>query len=355
MRLYKTQTKYNCGIDLHSRCMYVCVMDDKGNKLIHQNIKENDFDYFLKIVEPYHHDLTVACESTFNWYWLCDACFEAKIEFVLGHALYMKAIHGGKTKNDKIDSEKIAHLLRTNMLPEAYAYPAEKRAIRTLLRQRNHYVWKRASLLANLSVGVMKEGNQPISTKIRGRGKRKEAILKCYENDYHKLSVEADSYMVEHFDKMIAKLESTIISHTKSNYHSDYTILQTIPGLGPILGLIILYEIDTIDRFPEVQKFSSYSRLIKCVAESSSKRLGTKGAKIGNAYLKYAITESALLCKRHTPTIQKYFQRLESKHGKKVANAILAHKIGRAIYFMLKRKQIFNISKFVKEKDKTMV
>ncbi|MBT7055402.1 MAG: hypothetical protein HN976_09955 [Lentisphaerae bacterium] len=75
-------------------------------------------------------------ECTFNWCWLCDACADAEIKFVLGHALYMKAIHGTKTKNDKVDSEKIAHLLRSSMLPEAYCCSAQNRPVRDLLRRR---------------------------------------------------------------------------------------------------------------------------------------------------------------------------------------------------------------------------
>lgn len=119
MKYYKSTTEYNCGIDLHSRQMYVCLMDKEGTKLLHTNIKGNDFDYFLKRIEPYKHDLTIVCESTFNWYWLADACCDAKLEFVLAHALYLKHIHGGKNKNDRIDSEKLAHLLRANLIPPA--------------------------------------------------------------------------------------------------------------------------------------------------------------------------------------------------------------------------------------------
>ena len=125
MKVHQTTTQYNCGIDLHARCMYICVMDKEGKILVHKNIKHNDFDYFLKVVKPYRHDLTVACESTFNWYWLADACASAGIKFVLGHALYMKAIHGTKSKNDRVDSEKIAHRLRSNLLPEAYTFRPE--------------------------------------------------------------------------------------------------------------------------------------------------------------------------------------------------------------------------------------
>ncbi len=85
-----------------------------------------------------------------GWYWLADACQEAGLHFVLAHALYLKAIHGGKNKNDRIDSEKIAHLLRTNLIPPAYVYPAQKRPLRALLRQRTLYVWRRSELLARI-------------------------------------------------------------------------------------------------------------------------------------------------------------------------------------------------------------
>jgi transposase len=136
MKYYTSTTQFNCGIDLHARQMYVCLMDRDGKKLVHTNIKNNDFDFFLKLVAPYRHDLTVCAECMFGWYWLADACQAAGLHFVLAHALYLKAIHGGKNKNDRIDSEKIAHLLRTNLIPPAYVYPAEKRPLRALLRHR---------------------------------------------------------------------------------------------------------------------------------------------------------------------------------------------------------------------------
>src|SRR3954454_18952668 len=62
----------------------------------------------------------------------------------------MKAIHGGKAKNDKIDAYKIAVLLRGGMLPQAYVYPAEMRATRDLLRRRIQLMRKRAELLAHI-------------------------------------------------------------------------------------------------------------------------------------------------------------------------------------------------------------
>ncbi len=149
-KYYTSATEFNCGIDVHAHQMYVCVMDKQGKKLVHTNIKDNDFQYFLKLVKPYQHSLTVCCECMFGWYWLADACQQAGLTFVLAHALYVKAIHGGKNKNDRIDSEKLTHLLHSNLIPPAYVYPAKGRPARALLRQRILYVQNRAELLARI-------------------------------------------------------------------------------------------------------------------------------------------------------------------------------------------------------------
>jgi hypothetical protein len=71
---YTSTTQFNCGIDLNARQLYVCLMDRDGKKLVHTDIKNNDFDYFLKLLAPYRHDLTACAECMFGWYWLADAC-----------------------------------------------------------------------------------------------------------------------------------------------------------------------------------------------------------------------------------------------------------------------------------------
>src|SRR5882724_10769894 len=93
MKYYTSTTEFNCGIDLHARQMYVCVMDRQGKKLVHTNIRNNDFEFFLKLVGPYKHDLTVCCECMFGWYWLADACQAAGLTFVLAHALHPPQRH----------------------------------------------------------------------------------------------------------------------------------------------------------------------------------------------------------------------------------------------------------------------
>ena len=111
MRFYSRTHQYYCGIDLHAKQMYTCIIDNNGDTLFHRNLK-TDKQAFLKAIAPYRDDLVVSAACMFTWYWVADLCRSEKIPFVLGHALFMNAVHAAKHKNDKIDAEKIARMLR---------------------------------------------------------------------------------------------------------------------------------------------------------------------------------------------------------------------------------------------------
>jgi len=346
MEYYKTTTEYNCGIDLHSRQMYVCVMDKEGNILLHMNIKGNDFSYFLKRIEPYIHDLTVVCESTFNWYWLSDACFDADIEFVLAHALYLRHIHGGKNKNDRIASEKLAHLLRVNLIPPAYVYPVKNRPMRALMRQRMKYVWARASLIGHLSMDQHAEGEVPVATGVN-RDEWEQRILGQYTDPLRRLAVQSDMEVIRTYDKQVGRLEKELEQQARKSFRRDFILLKTVPGIGRILGLVLLLEIDAIKRFPTVKNFLSYSRLVKGSVASAGKVKGLTGGKMGNAYLRWAFGQIAIMAKQHDPLIKIHADRLIAKHGKFKGNAILGNKMARCVYFMLQNKTVFDLEKLI--------
>lgn len=347
---HQTTTEYSCGVDLHSRQMYVCVMDREGKVLTHRNVRGNDFDYFLKLVEPYKDSLTVCCECTFNWYWFADECIDAGFEFVLGHALYMRAIHSFKTKNDRQDCWQIAHLLRSNLIPPAYVYPREKRAVRALLRQRTTFVWKRSEILTQMSMSVMANGHKPLNSNNRPREAWTEELRELYTDPMALLAIDASVEVVKQFDTTINKLDWALHKHTKEHYGVEYNTIKTTPGIGTVLALIILYEIDDISRFKSVQDFLSYCRLAKGTVASAGKIKGSQGGKIGNGYLKYAFHEAAVLGKQRNPELSKYFQRLEAKKGKHLANGILACKLARAVYFMLRDNKVFDVSKVTRRR-----
>ncbi len=347
MKYYTSTTEFNCGIDLHKSQMYVCVMDRQGKKLCHRNIRGNSFEYFLKLVKPYRHDLTVVCECTFNWYWLVDACFDAGIECVLAHALYLKHIHGGKNKNDRIDSEKLAHLLRANLIPPSYIYPSEQRPVRALLRQRMSYVWERAALKTHLSMNQTAEGLVPAKKGGNDRDIWQERILEQYSNPLHKFAVSCEMDMIRAYDVQIEKLETQIVRQAKKMLGRDYHLLLTVPGIGRILAITLLFEIDTITRFPTVKNFTSYCRLVKGSVASAGKVKGFTGGKMGNAYLRWAFGQAAVLGKGSNLLLTPYAEKLVAKHGKFKGNAILANKIARAVYFMLQKGTAFDAERLI--------
>jgi transposase len=349
MKYYTSTTEFNCGIDLHARSMYVCLMDRDGKKLVHTNVKNNDFEFFLKLVAPYRQDLTVCAECMFGWYWLADACQQAGLHFVLAHALYLRAIHGGKNKNDRIDSEKIAHLLRSHLIPPAYVYPAAQRPLRALLRQRLFYVWGRAQLLARIASHQLAYNRAPIKQTRRSRDLWAGQLLAAEDHPLRQCALQNDLAMIGHFDTQIGALEVQLQHQVKRIAARDYALLQTVPGIGEHLGLTILCEIGDVERFPTVKDFLSYSRLVKGTVASAGKIKGLRGAKLGNPYLRWAFGEAAVIAKRDPVFIGPLAQRLEGRmNGNKFkANTVLAIKLARAVYYMLKSKTVFDPDRLV--------
>ena len=349
MKYHTSTTQFNCGIDLHAHQMYVCLMDPQGKKLVHTNVRNNDFEFFLKLVEPYRHDLTVCCECMFGWYWLADACQAAGLTFVLAHALYVRAIHGGKNKNDRIDSEKLTHLLRSNLIPPAYVYPADKRPLRALLRQRVFYVWRRSELLARVHSHQLAYNRIPARQTRSNRDPWEAQLLAAEDNPLRQIALKNDLAMIRHFDHQIAQLQEELQRQTKKVASRDYALLQTVPGIGENLGLTIQHEIGDIQRFPTVKDFVSYCRLVKGTVASAGKIKGLRGAKLGNPYLRWAFGEAAVIAKRDHAIIGPLAQRLEAKmNGNKFkANTVLAIKLARAVYFMLKNKTVFDSDRLV--------
>jgi transposase len=345
MRFYTKQHPFYCGIDLHARTMYVCILSQDGEVVLHRNMKASP-DALLKAIAPYRDDIVIAVECIFTWYWLADLCAQEELPFVLGHALYMKAIHGGKAKNDKIDSQKIAVLLRGGMLPQAYVYPAAMRATRDLLRRRTHLMRKRAELLAHIQNTNSQYNLPEIGKKVAYKANR-DGVAERFPDPAVQQSIEVALALIGHYDQLLRDMELAILKTAKQHNAQTLYLLRTVPGIGEILSLVLLYEIHEIARFPRVQDFLSYCRLVKCTKESAGKRYGTSGMKSGNAHLKWAFSEAAVLFLRANPAGQKYLTKLEKKHGAGKALTLLAQKLGRAVYYMLQRPTAFAMGKFL--------
>jgi transposase len=307
MRFYSKPHRYYCGVDLHARTMYVCILDQGGEILLHRTMKTSP-DALLKAIAPYRDHMVVAAECMFTWSWLADLGAAEGLPFVLGHALYMKAIHGGKAKNDTIDAQKIAVLLRDGMLPQAYVYPAAMRATRDLLRRRMHLAHKRGELLAHVQNTNSQDHLPALGKNIAYKANRDGVAERFADPAVHK-SIEVDLSLIDYDDHLLRDVERSLLKAAQHHDANNLYLLRTVPGIGKILSRVLLYEIHDIDRVPRVQEFASYCRLVKCAKESAGKRSGTSGTTIGNAHLKWAFSEAAVLCLRDNPEGQKFLVR----------------------------------------------
>lgn len=346
MRFYNKQHQFYCGIDLHANAMYLCIINALGEVVLHKNIQTRPKS-FLRMIKPYRDGLVVGCECMFSWYWLADLCEDEGIDFVLGHALYMKSIHGGKAKNDRIDSYKIASLLRGGNFPLAYVYPKAWRATRDLMRRRNHINRKKSELIAHIQ-NTATQYNLPDPLGRIAKPSERDDLLEKFSDPVVRRMVRFDLKIAEDLEESLSSLERDLERMTQHHAPVELALLKSIHGVGRILGMVILYEIEDIARFPRPQDFSSYCRLVKPAKQSNGKTYGHSGKKIGNAHLRWAFGEAVVLMLKGNEPAKAALQRLASKHGKGKALAILSHRLGRAVYFMLKNQVPFDQDKFLR-------
>ena len=354
MRFYTQQHRFYCGVDLHARTLSLCIYDQAGKVVLEKTVAANGL-VFLEAISPFRDDLVVGCECMFCWYWLADLCVDNQIAFVLGHALYMKAIYGAKAKNDKIDADKIARLLRGGNMPIAYVYPKGMRETRDLLRRRSYLVHKRSEVATHIR-NTHSQYNLPACTDALScnASRDAQAIAERFSDASVRQSIAIDLQLLEHFEELILKVEKHLMGTAKIHDPQSYARLQTMPGVGKILGMVLMYELHDIQRFASVGDFLSYARLVRCGHESAGKKQGSGGKKIGNAHLRWAFAEAALLFVVHNERAKTWLQRQTKKRGSKgKALGILAARLARAVYQMLRKEVDFDESRFWGQRSST--
>jgi Transposase/Transposase IS116/IS110/IS902 family len=250
--------------------MYLCVLNQDGEILLHQHMKAGP-EPFLKALAPYREDLVVCVACIFTWSWLADLCAREGIPVVLGHALYLKAIHGGKAKNEKIDAQKMAVWLRGGMLPQADVYPADMRATRDLLRRRMPLMRKRAELRAHSHKTNSQYHLPDIGKKLADKANR-DGVAERLPDPAVQQSMEVDLALINHDDRLLTDLARSIVQTATEHEAPTFYRLRSIPGVGKSLALVLLDAIHEIRRCPRGQEFVSSGRLVTCAKESAGKR-----------------------------------------------------------------------------------
>jgi len=342
MKFHHLTTQYAAGVDLHKSNLRICIMKLDGTIVYQSTITRHKLKKLAKCLAPYGTDVTLGVESTYNWYWLLDWCREHGIPFVLGHAAYIKRKMIGKNKNDKIDAQGIAELLRLNDFPYAATCPVQYRATRDLVRRRNAYVNMRTRLL--LHMGCLED--QYLLDE------RHELLLNGPDKELYEdvwIMFDTDQEIADTLHEHINKLEKRIVSQVQKHFKRQYLLLKDIGGVGTVIASTLLYEIYDIARFKSVQSFSSYCRVVDPQCDSNGKRVGRGNAKNGSVWLCWALHMLVSTSCRYIPEVNTLYRRLKKKRGVHYAHRVLAHRWATTIYFMLKNNEPFSLELFLKK------
>lgn len=330
------------AIDLHSSNSVLAVMDGDGKALLRCR-RPNDLSQLLADLAPFRAELAgVAVESTYNWYWLVDGLMDQGYTVHLVNTAAIPQYDGLKHGDDDSDALHLAQLMRLGLLPEGYIYPREQRATRDLLRRR--FTLVRQAVRVMLSI-------QSSFSRSTGRQLSGNALRQLTPMQLAALFPDlATRYGVLIQFKLWLTLQDQInaVEHwvRKDLLHPDRLhCLQSVPGIGPILGMTILLESGAIERFASVGDYASYCRMVESVRLSNGKRKGQGNRKCGNRYLCWAYMEAANFAVRFHPSIRRWYERKRARKHRVVAIKAVAHKLARACYYMLHDATPFDVKR----------
>lgn len=331
--------KSYAGIDLHASNNYLGIIDSKDRRLFGKRLS-NSMDAIKLALKPFHRGLMgIVVESTYNWYWLVDGLQEVGYTVHLANPSAIRQYEGLKHTDDKWDSFWLAHMLRLGILPQGYIYPKQDRPVRDLLRRRLIFVRQRATHILSLQSMITRNLGINISAN-EIKKMREDAAYQLFEDPYLILTAKSNLSAIEFLKTRIRDIEKAVLSRMR--LRPEFEILTSMPGIGNILALTIMLEIDDINRFAKAGNFASYSRCVKTQRLSDNKKKGEGNRKNGNKYLAWAYVEAAHFIIRYCPEANRFYQRKKAKVNTALATKALANKLARASYYMLRDQAVFD-------------
>lgn len=322
------------GVDLHQHYLFSTVMDEKG-KVLTQDKVDTDIDsvkdYFGRLVES--DFLELAIEPISSWYYFYEIVESLGCSVHLVNPLKVKAIASARIKTDKIDSNILAHLLRTNLLPEAYIPNRSIRDLKELLRTRASLVHLRTEVKNKIHALLHKNGVQHDWTNLFGKGGREFLDELEFRQPYQE-ALEHYLELTDILTKQIDQLGFEI--QLRAEDDKEALLLTTIDGIGYYSALLIKSEIGDIKRFPSWRHLASYAGVAPSVYSSGGKTRTGKITRQGSKWLRWAITETAVRQSRAESRIAEFYRRTKSRKGTRIAKVATARKLLEVIYSMLK-------------------
>lgn len=334
--------KIMAGIDLHSNNAMVGLVDMEGRRLVHKRVG-CELTKLLDVLRPYQERIdTIAVESTFNWYWLVDGLQAANYRVVLANPARIDQYDGLKHADDKSDAYFLAELLRLGIMPTGYIYDKELRPVRDLLRRRLGLVRKRTSLILSFkSLYARTTGGTLSLARVKSMDVAEAAEM--YTHPADQLIAGEQMKLMGQFEQSIGLIERAVLK--VAQHLPCYERLQSLPGIGKILGLTITMEIGDLKRFPSAGDYASYCRCVQSRRTSNDKNKGRNNGKCGNKYLAWAYVEAANCAKRYNPACRQFVDRKTSQTNGIVATKALACKLSKASWHVIKDNVEFDLSR----------
>jgi len=338
--------KLIAGIDLHSNNLVIGVIDQDGKRISHQKL-----DCSLKSVEqflkPFKQRLeSMAVESTYNWYWLVDGLRARGYPVDLANPAKIEQYNGIKHADDKHDAFFLAELQRLKILPTAHVYDPELRPVRDLLRRRTNLVQQRTALILSFKSLYQRTTGEEMPLKDLKAMEPKGAV-KLYTHPANQLIAKIQLEQIQSLDKSIGLIEKAVLGCAREI--PMYAKLETLPGVGRILGMTITMEVGDIARFKTDGDFASYCRAVDSRRMSNGKQKGENNPKCGNEYLSWAFVEAAHCAKRSDPNCRRWYDRKKARTSTTLATKALACKLAKAAWHLMAKGTDFDPARMFPE------
>jgi transposase len=334
--------KLMAGIDLHGNNLF-CGMVDKAGRRVFEKKLPCDLELVRQTLAPFKKQLAkVAVESTYNWYWLVDGLREEGYEVELVNPAGMEQYNGIKQTDDRSDAFFLAEMLRLDILPTGYICEPELRSVRDLLRRRMLLVRKRTDLILSLKSLHVRVTGQDLKLGMI-KAMKPEEVAGLFTRPADRLIARLECSHIEQLDQSIGEIEKALLKETGKL--PEYQVLQSLPGVGRILGLTITLETGDIKRFPTAGDFASYCRCVNTQRISNGKKKGENNARCGNKYLAWAFVEAANFAKRYNEQCRRFYDRKAAQANQIVATKALACKLAKAAWHMMQENKPYDSSR----------
>jgi transposase len=329
----EAQTMVYLGVDLHRKVSHVVALGETGEVILSRRFA-HDREAFRRVfgeLEP--GPVSVAFEATYGWGWFADLLADAGIDAHMAHPLATKAISAGRVKNDAVDAGMLAHLLRTNLLPEAWIAPPEVREARRLVRMRASLVRIRSRLKCQVHALCADDGVPVPMSDLFGRSGR-ELLTTVNLRPLSAGRLAAHLRLIDDLGREIVTADREIATM----FRGDDRIrrLAPIPGIGFLTAATVVAEVWDVGRFESADRLASWAGLTPTERSSADHTRRGHITKQGSRWLRWSMVEAATKIGRSAVKLHRFADPIAERRGTKIARVALARRILTLAFYALR-------------------